>query len=123
MTTDAKVKIDGVELTEAKTASKTPGVYTLTTDVVTGKDGIFGKGDHEVVVYDAKDTLAKNPNTSSILTTKYTVSSDTTAPEVKSVKAINNRSFKVTFSEPLSQHPEVTVKKVTTRSQRQHMIL
>ncbi|KLA32134.1 S-layer homology domain-containing protein [Bacillus cereus] len=111
VTTDAKVKIDGVELTEAKTASKTPGVYTLTTDVVTGKDGIFGKGDHEVVVYDAKDTLAKNPNTSSILTTKYTVSSDTTAPEVKSVKAINNRSFKVTFSEPLSQHPEVTVKK------------
>ncbi|MES5953592.1 S-layer homology domain-containing protein [Bacillus fungorum] len=111
VTTDARVKIDGVELTEAKTASETPGVYTLTTDVVTGKDGIFGKGDHEVVVYDAKDTLSVNPNTASILTTKYTVSSDTTAPEVKEVKAINSRTFKVTFSEPLSQQPEVTVKK------------
>ncbi|MBJ7985765.1 S-layer homology domain-containing protein [Bacillus cereus] len=111
VTTDAKVKIDGVELTETKTASEIPGVYTLTTDVVTGKDGIFAKGDHEVVVYDAKDTLQKNPNTSSILTTKYTVSSDTTAPEVKELKAINSRTFKVTFSEPLSQHPELTVKK------------
>ncbi len=111
VTTDAKVKIDGVELTETKTASEIPGVYTLTTDVVTGKDGIFAKGDHEVVVYDAKDTLQKNPNTSSILTTKYTVSSDTTAPEVKELKAINSRTFKVTFSEPLSQQPEVTVKK------------
>lgn len=111
VTTDARVKIDGVELTEAKTASETPGVYTLTTDVVTGKDGIFGKGDHEVVVYDAKDTLSVNPNTASILTTKYTVSSDTTAPEVKELKAINSRTFKVTFSEPLSQQPEVTVKK------------
>ncbi|PEC20770.1 S-layer homology domain-containing protein [Bacillus cereus] len=111
VTTDAKVKIDGVELTEAKTASKTPGVYTLTTDVVTGKDGIFAKGDHEVVVYDAKDTLSKNPNTSSILTTKYTVASDTTAPEVKELKAINSRTFKVKFSEPLSQQPELTVKK------------
>ncbi|EMY4798096.1 S-layer homology domain-containing protein [Bacillus cereus group sp. Bc002] len=109
--TDAKVKIDGVELTEAKTASETPGVYTLTTAKVEGKDGIFAKGDHEVVVYDAKDTLAKNPNTSSILTTKYTVAADTTAPEVKELKAINSRTFKVTFSEPLSQHPEVTVKK------------
>ncbi|HDR3524469.1 S-layer homology domain-containing protein [Bacillus pacificus] len=109
--TDAKVKIDGVELTEAKTASETPGVYTLTTAKVEGKDSIFAKGDHEVVVYDAKDTLAKNPNTSSILTTKYTVAADTTAPEVKELKAINSRTFKVTFSEPLSQHPEVTVKK------------
>lgn len=109
--TDARVKIDGVELTEAKTASETPGVYTLTTAEVAGKDGIFAKGDHEVVVYDAKDTLSKNPNTSSILTTKYTVSSDTTAPEVKEVKAINSRTFKVTFSEPLKQDPEVTVKK------------
>ncbi|WP_242213476.1 S-layer homology domain-containing protein [Bacillus cereus group sp. BfR-BA-01383] len=111
VTTDAKVKIDGVELKETKTASETPGVYTLTTDVVTGKDGIFAKGDHEVVVYDAKDTLRENPNTSSILTTKYTVSSDTKAPEVKELKAINSRTFKVTFSEPLSQQPEVTVKK------------
>ncbi|EOP74145.1 MULTISPECIES: S-layer homology domain-containing protein [Bacillus] len=111
VTTDAKVKIDGVELTETKTASEIPGVYTLTTDVVTGKDGIFAKGDHEVVVYDAKDTLSVNPNTASILTTKYTVSSDTTAPEVKELKAINSRTFKVTFSEPLSQQPEVTVKK------------
>ncbi|MGE7857837.1 S-layer homology domain-containing protein [Bacillus sp. NPDC094064] len=111
VTTDAKVKIDGVELKEAKTASETPGVYTLTTGEVVGKDGIFAKGDHEVVVYDAKDTLRENPNTSSILTTKYTVSSDTTAPEVKELKAINSRTFKVTFSEPLSQQPEVTVKK------------
>ncbi|CAH2461667.1 MULTISPECIES: S-layer homology domain-containing protein [Bacillus cereus group] len=110
--TDARVKIDGVELTDAKIASETPGVYTLTTiEDVKGNDGIFAKGDHEVVVYDAKDTLSKNPNTSSILTTKYTVSSDTTAPEVKELKAINSRTFKVTFSEPLSQQPEVTVKK------------
>ncbi len=106
----ADVKIDGVKIEGAKVASKTPGVYTLTTATIADK-GIFAKGDHEVVVYDAEDTLRVNANKASILTTKYTVSSDTTAPEVKSVKAINNRSFKVTFSEPLSQHPEVTVKK------------
>ncbi len=119
---DADVKIDGVKIEGAKVASKTPGVYTLTTAAIADK-GIFAKGDHEVVVYDAEDTLRVNANKASILTTKYTVASDTTAPEVKSVKAINNRSFKVTFSEPLSQHPEVTVKKVTTHSQQQHMIL
>ncbi|BCC81057.1 S-layer protein [Bacillus cereus] len=107
---DADVKIDGVKIEGAKVASKTPGVYTLTTSAIADK-GIFAKGDHEVVVYDAEDTLRVNANKASILTTKYTVASDTTAPEVKSVKAINNRSFKVTFSEPLSQHPEVTVKK------------
>ncbi|HFK1425402.1 MULTISPECIES: S-layer homology domain-containing protein [Bacillus cereus group] len=106
----ADVKIDGVKIEGVKVASKTPGVYTLTTATIADK-GIFAKGDHEVVVYDAEDTLRVNANKASILTTKYTVSSDTTAPEVKSVKAINNRSFKVTFSEPLSQHPEVTVKK------------
>lgn len=106
----ADVKIDGVKIEGAKVASKTPGVYTLTTSAIADK-GIFAKGDHEVVVYDAEDTLRVNANKASILTTKYTVASDTTAPEVKSVKAINNRSFKVTFSEPLSQHPEVTVKK------------
>lgn len=106
----ADVKIDGVKIEGAKVASKTPGVYTLTTAAIADK-GIFAKGDHEVVVYDAEDTLRVNANKASILTTKYTVASDTTAPEVKSVKAINNRSFKVTFSEPLSQHPEVTVKK------------
>ncbi|PEM23958.1 S-layer homology domain-containing protein [Bacillus wiedmannii] len=107
---NADVKIDGVKIEGAKVASKTPGVYTLTTSAIADK-GIFAKGDHEVVVYDAEDTLRVNPNKASILTTKYTVSSDTTAPEVKAVKAINNRTFKVTFSEPLSQHPEVTVKK------------
>lgn len=106
----ADVKIDGVKIEGAKVASKTPGVYTLTTSAIADK-GIFAKGDHEVVVYDAEDTLRVNANKASILTTKYTVSSDTTAPEVKAVKAINNRTFKVTFSEPLSQHPEVTVKK------------
>ncbi|HDR4419948.1 TPA: S-layer homology domain-containing protein [Bacillus cereus] len=106
----ADVKIDGTKIDGAKVASKTPGVYTLTTSAIADK-GIFAKGDHEVVVYDAEDTLRVNPNKSSILTTKYTVSSDTTAPEVKEVKAINSRSFKVTFSEPLSQNPEVTVKK------------
>ncbi|MFJ1106591.1 S-layer homology domain-containing protein [Bacillus sp. RA(2023)] len=106
----ADVKIDGVKIEGAKVASKTPGVYTLTTSAIADK-GIFAKGDHEVVVYDAEDTLRVNANKASILTTKYTVASDTTAPEVKAVKAINNRSFKVTFSEPLSQHPEVTVKK------------
>ncbi|MEE3948960.1 S-layer homology domain-containing protein [Bacillus wiedmannii] len=107
---NADVKIDGVKIEGAKVASKTPGVYTLTTSAIADK-GIFAKGDHEVVVYDAEDTLRVNANKASILTTKYTVSSDTTAPEVKAVKAINNRTFKVTFSEPLSQHPEVTVKK------------
>ncbi|EOQ34273.1 MULTISPECIES: S-layer homology domain-containing protein [Bacillus] len=107
---NADVKIDGVKIEGAKVASKTPGVYTLTTSAI-DNNGIFAKGDHEVVVYDAEDTLRVNANKASILTTKYTVSSDTTAPEVKEVKAINNRTFKVTFSEPLSQHPEVTVKK------------
>ncbi|MCC2378943.1 S-layer homology domain-containing protein [Bacillus wiedmannii] len=107
---NADVKIDGVKIEGAKVASKTPGVYTLTTSAI-DNNGIFAKGDHEVVVYDAEDTLRVNANKASILTTKYTVSSDTTAPEVKAVKAINNRTFKVTFSEPLSQHPEVTVKK------------
>ncbi|MDR4410660.1 hypothetical protein FO499_30920, partial [Bacillus anthracis] len=61
--------------------------------------------------YDAEDTLRVNANKASILTTKYTVAPDTTAPESKSVKAINKRSFNVTFSEPISKHPEVTVKK------------
>ncbi|WHY30051.1 S-layer homology domain-containing protein [Bacillus wiedmannii] len=107
---NADVKIDGVKIEGAKVASKTPGVYTLTTSAI-DNNGIFAKGDHEVVVYDAEDTLRVNSNKASILTTKYTVASDTTAPEVKAVKAINNRTFKVTFSEPLSQHPEVTVKK------------
>ncbi|EOP06216.1 hypothetical protein ICS_04713 [Bacillus cereus BAG2O-3] len=107
---NADVKIDGVKIAGDKVASKTPGVYTLTTAAIADK-GIFVKGDHEVVVYDAEDTLRVNANKASILTTKYTVSSDTTAPEVKELKAINSRTFKVTFSEPLSQNPEVTVKK------------
>ncbi|MGE6539711.1 S-layer homology domain-containing protein [Bacillus luti] len=107
---NADVKIDGVKIEGAKVASKTPGVYTLTTSAI-ANNGIFAKGDHEVVVYDAEDTLRVNPNKSSILTTKYTVASDTTAPEVKEVKALNSRTFKVTFSEPLSQQPELTVKK------------
>ncbi|EJS64616.1 hypothetical protein ICW_04890 [Bacillus wiedmannii] len=107
---NADVKIDGVKIEGAKVASKTPGVYTLTTSAI-DNNGIFAKGDHEVVVYDAEDTLRVNANKASILTTKYTVSSDTTAPEVKELKAINSRTFKVTFSEPLSQNPEVTVKK------------
>ncbi|WP_439020478.1 S-layer homology domain-containing protein [Bacillus thuringiensis] len=107
---NADIKIDGVKIEGAKVASKTPGVYTLTTSAI-ANNGIFAKGDHEVVVYDAEDTLRVNPNKSSILTTKYTVASDTTAPEVKEVKALNSRTFKVTFSEPLSQQPELTVKK------------
>ena len=122
MKENADVKIDGVKIEGAKVASKTPGVYTLTTSAI-ANNGIFAKGDHEVVVYDAEDTLRVNPNKASILTTKYTVASDTTAPEVKELKAINSRTFKVKFSEPLSQQPEVTVKKVTTRSQQQHTIL
>ncbi|WP_088232459.1 S-layer homology domain-containing protein [Bacillus cereus] len=107
---NAAVKIDGVKIEGTNVASKTPGVYTLTTSAI-ANNGIFAKGDHEVVVYDAEDTLRVNPNKASILTTKYTVASDTTAPEVKELKAINSRTFKVKFSEPLSQQPEVTVKK------------
>ncbi|MDZ5606105.1 S-layer homology domain-containing protein [Bacillus pseudomycoides] len=109
---NSKVKIDGL-LVEPKdlVASKTPGVYTLTTNKLTNPEGIFDRGEHAVVAYDVEDTLPANPNRASILETKYVVSADTTEPEVKAVKQINSHTFKVTFSETLGQDPEITVKK------------
>ncbi|KOO37400.1 hypothetical protein AMD01_22470 [Priestia koreensis] len=105
------VKVDGVTVPGNFTASSVTGVYTLTSADISATNDYFSNGDHEVVVYNATDVLALNPNVTSVSTTKYTVSADVTAPVVSKVEAVNSRSFRVVFSEALSVPPTVTVKK------------
>lgn len=113
LNTGLSVKVDGVTVAGPYTASSTAGVYYIETPVISD-NSLLSTGTHNVTVYDVTDVVAGAGNKSSILTTSYTVSTDTVPPSVVSITAQDAYTFKVKFSEPLAAEPgTVTVKKGT----------
>ena len=109
--TDAtSVKIDGVDLDTASVTNATDahGIYTLTTakinSTIPAQQALVSNGTHTVVVTNATDLgTISNSNTrvTPVQQMAFTITADTTAPSVKSVKADGYNAFLVEFSEPI----------------------
>lgn len=105
----AVVRVDGVNVNVTGVAATTvAGDYTYTINV--GTD-LAKLGDHNVTIVGLKD-LAGNESTT--LTGSYTVSNDTVAPTVESVKAVSATSFEVKFSEAVKTLGTIKVTKGNT---------
>ncbi|WP_339175216.1 S-layer homology domain-containing protein [Solibacillus sp. FSL R5-0691] len=105
----AVVRVDGVSVPVSKVAATTvAGDYTYTISV--GAD-LAKLGTHNVTIVGLKD-LAGNESTT--LTGTYTVSNDTVAPSVESVKAVSATSFEVKFSEAVKSLGTTKVTKGNT---------
>ncbi|WP_312755131.1 immunoglobulin-like domain-containing protein [Rummeliibacillus suwonensis] len=98
------IKVDGVALSNTATdlvaVKAIPGDYTYETTASVSADATK-VGDHEVTLFDVAETALKNPEVADTLNGTYKVSQDVTAPELKSVTALNANKFLVTFSEPV----------------------
>ncbi|WP_079524684.1 S-layer homology domain-containing protein [Solibacillus isronensis] len=106
---DAVVRVDGVNVTVSEVAATTvAGDYTYTINV--GED-LSKLGSHNVTIVGLKD-LAGNESTT--LNGTYTVSNDTVAPTVESVKAVSATSFEVKFSEAVKSLGTIKVTKGNT---------
>lgn len=93
------VKVDGVveatSVTPAAAAGDNYANVTVSTDALKA-------GTHTVVVYNAADWVGASGNIAPLQTISYTLTDDTTAPSVVSVTADGGTTFKVKFSETLS---------------------
>ena len=100
------VKIDGVDLSTASVTVKetNPGDYKLTTATINPakpeEQALVSNGAHTVVVTNAKDN-ATSAKVTPVQQMAFTITADTTAPSVKSVKADGYNAFLVEFSEPI----------------------
>ncbi|SER27175.1 S-layer homology domain-containing protein [Gracilibacillus ureilyticus] len=107
--TNAVLKVDGVTVSVAAATEPTnAGEYAYKVDV-TGLAALE-KGTHNLTLVGVVDFAGNESNT---LTTSYTVNEDTTAPTIDKIEAVDNDTFKVTFSESVTQ-PSVKVLKGTT---------
>lgn len=96
------VKVDGYDVdgintnpTPLSATSNAAGNYKYTVAVTdqTAQDTIFEKGNHEVIIYDVKDTAKAYEATASVVTGLYTITDEVTVPEVKEVVAVNANRF------------------------------
>jgi len=92
------VKVDGVTVANTTTAYPGAGLYTATTGII-GDNDLTKAGTHTVTVYSATDVSG---NTAAMLTTTYEVKEDTTAPSVAGLLQDGQASFKIKFSEAVS---------------------
>ncbi|MBM7591538.1 hypothetical protein [Brevibacillus fulvus] len=108
------VKVDGVVVADADAgttsidpvdASEDLGDYTVTVALPTA---LQTAGTHTVTVYDAQDTVDTDPNTLSVFTKTFTITTDTVAPAVASVTAYTADTFKVKFSEELTTDTQLS---------------
>lgn len=101
------VKVDGIEINskdlkpvKAKAGNAdilgTAGDYRYTVEIKnpTALKQAEKLGEHEVVVFDVKDTASDNRANASVVSGTYTVTDEVTAPEVTGIEAVNaNRVF------------------------------
>src|SRR5699024_9093413 len=67
------------------------GDYRYTLDT---QDEKFVKpGNHEIVIYDVKDTAAAYPSNASVLSATYSISDEEVAPVVEGIEALNANKF------------------------------
>lgn len=96
------VKVDGYDI-DGTTTSPTPltatsnaaGNYKYTVNVTdaVAQNTIFGKGTHEVIVYDVEDTASAYKAKASVLNGSYTITDTVTVPVVEDAIAVNANRF------------------------------
>ncbi|SES10505.1 hypothetical protein SAMN04487944_11855 [Gracilibacillus ureilyticus] len=106
--TDAVLRVDGVEIALGTPTTTDAGDYTYKVDA-TGTVALE-QGTHNLTLVGVADFAGNESNT---LTTSYTVTDDVTAPTINTIEAVDSDTFKVTFSESVTQ-PSVKVLKGTT---------
>ncbi len=105
--TNAIVRVDGVQYTGFTAVDTKAGTYTYAASVT----GVAAtNGAHTVTIVGAKD---KAGNEASTLTTSYSVSDDVTAPTVANIEKVSAHSFKLVFSEAVTQPTVQTMKGAT----------
>ncbi len=96
------VKVDGIDIvnkTLAPVNATKAGNYSYTIALngsgVTAEQlkSFKAEGAHEVVIFDVADTAVTNPVVASVITGAYSVTKDTAAPAVVSVKALTANKF------------------------------
>lgn len=100
------VKVDGIEISskdlkpvKAKTGNEnilgTAGDYRYTVEIKnpTALKQAEKLGEHEVVVFDVKDTASDNRANASVVNGTYTVTDEVTTPEVTGIEAVNANRF------------------------------
>lgn len=96
------VKVDGIDIVNKNLTAEAPTKagnykYTIALDgagVTAAQLKSFkAEGSHEVVIFDVKDTAITNPVVNSVVNGAYTVTTDTAAPTVISVQALNANKF------------------------------
>ncbi|KOY64767.1 cell wall-binding repeat-containing protein [Clostridium sporogenes] len=60
------------------------------------------KGNHEVVIYDVKDTAKAYPKVASVLTGSYTINDEVTTPEVTGIESVNANKFFLYTNTPVA---------------------
>lgn len=104
------LKVDDTNVSiGSPTYSVDTGDYTVVVPGVLSNPALSTLGNHSVVVYGAADTAQKvttlAPNTATVLSGSYTVSTDTVKPTVVSIKPVPtnpSRAFDIEFSEPVT---------------------
>lgn len=109
-TTPAVVRIDNTPVTGAITAPTDAGDYVYEIDLSADTFALT-QGNHELTIVGLADI---DGNEASTLKKSYTVGTDTVAPTVSSIKALGSDTFKVVFSEAVTD-PTVVIKKGTTQ--------
>ncbi|WP_121616319.1 S-layer homology domain-containing protein [Virgibacillus halodenitrificans] len=111
-------KVDGVSLgdtTLTQLGDDEAGNYTYTVDVTAAEKATVAKqGNHELTLFDVAETSTVNPAVASVLNASYAVNDkNVSAPEVKSVHALNGNKFFVEFNKgaTLSDVASLEVKK------------
>lgn len=104
------LKVDGTQISLAgATVPTDAGDYTYTVDA-SAVTSALTKGSHALTLVGVADSVGNEAGT---LTKTYTVTDDVTAPTISKMEAVNENTFKVTFSEPVTQ-PTFKVLKGTT---------
>src|SRR5699024_365438 len=93
-TTTGLVKIDDESVADAGSLERVKdaaGDYRYTLDT---QDEKFVKpGNHEIVIYDVKDTAAAYPSNASVLSATYSITDEEVAPVVEGIEALNANKF------------------------------
>ncbi|WP_409290637.1 hypothetical protein [Peribacillus sp. SCS-37] len=106
--TNAIIRVDGYQVvgTPVLVGTSEAGKYLYNVSV-TGTNAVT-VGTHNITVVGLEDAVGNEAGT---LTKSYVVSTDTTAPTVKSITAVDKDSFKVTFTESVAAAPSIKVMK------------
>src|SRR5699024_2425238 len=88
------VKIDNESVADAGSLERVKdaaGDYRYTLD--TQNEKFVKPGNHEIVIYDVKDTAAAYPSNASVLSATYSISDEEVAPVVEGIEALNANKF------------------------------